>query len=206
VRAFSAQYWNLGIEDFHAMINFRQGHVLLIGVVALSLLAISVRTTANPQGQTEPKKVDQGGEVRHRLVMLPNYSVFDNLAATIEGSKVVLTGRVLHPKLRADAEATAKKIKGVTRVQNDVRLLPSLSSDDRVRQATYRAIYTDPALSRYRYSARPLIHIVVERGAVSLEGAAYDESDVTVAGLLAKSVPNVSSVRNNLGVLGPPVP
>jgi hyperosmotically inducible protein len=185
---------------------FRRTHFFAITLASFSLLTVSVWATTDPQKQTGPKAVDPAKEVEFQLIMLPNYSVFDNLSAKIEGSNVVLTGQVLHPKLKFDAEAAVKKVKGVTRVQNDVELLPNLSSDDQVRRAAYRAIYGDPALSRYRYSEKPQIHIVVEKGIVSLEGAVYDASDATVAGLRAKAVPNVSLVKNNLGIQGPPAP
>jgi osmotically-inducible protein OsmY len=188
------------------MSNFRQRHILVSSVASLALLGVLLCGVADPHRQNEPTTVDLAEEIRHRLAMLPSYSVFDYLSTKIEGSTVILTGQVVHPRLKSDAEAVVKKVKGVTRVQNAVELLPTSSSDDRIRQATYRAIYVDPALSRYRYSERPMIRIIVERGGVSLEGAVYDQSDVTVAGLRAKSVPNVSSVRNNLGIQGPPAP
>src|SRR5690242_8718381 len=44
-------------------------------------------------------------EVRHQLVMLPWYSVFDNLAYRIEGTTVILEGQVQRPSLKPDAES-----------------------------------------------------------------------------------------------------
>jgi BON domain len=181
------------------MINFSRRHILIYGAASLSFLAVSFRVTADPQTQTEPTTVDPA-KVHLRLVKLPGYSVFDNLAARIEGSKVILTGQVVDPKLRSNAEAVMKKISGVVRVENDVELLPTSSSDDQLRKATYRAIYNDPNLARYRYSTLPLVHIIVKRGNVSLEGMVYDEADFTVVELRAKAVPNVSSVKNNLSI------
>lgn len=186
------------------MDNFRQPQILVIGIASLALLLVSVRAV-DPQMQTEPT-LDLDKELRHRLANLPDYSVFDNLSVKLDGGKVVLTGQVVHTRLKSDAEAAVKGVKGVTRVENDVRLLSNLSSDDQVRKAAYHAIYGDPGLSRYRYSAKPLIHIIVQRGNVTLEGAVYDESDATLAELRAKGVSNVSSVKNNLGIQGPPTP
>jgi len=185
---------------------FRRTHFFAITLASFSLLTVSVWATTDPQKQTGPKAVDPAKEVEFQLIMLPNYSVFDNLSAKIDGTKVVLTGQVVHPKLKSDAETAVKKVKGVARVQNDVEVLPTSPLDDQVRRAAYRAIYGDPALSRYRYSERPQIHIIVEKGVVSLEGAVYDASDAAVAALRAKAVPNVSSVRNNLGAQAPPAP
>src|ERR1700685_3277043 len=184
------------------MTIFRLPYILAFAAASLTLVTIPVRATTDPQRQSGPDAVDLAKEVQFRLVILSNYSVFDNLSARIEGSKVILTGKVVHPKLKTDAEDAAKKVKGVARVQNDVELLPRLSSDDQVRRATYRAIYGDPALSRYRYSERPQIRIIVEKGIVSLEGTVYDAPDATVAGLRAKGVPHVLAVINNLGIQG----
>jgi hyperosmotically inducible periplasmic protein len=189
-----------------AISNLRPLRVFGFSIAALVLFAVSVCTIAEPRKQPRPEAVDLTKEVRRRLTMLPNNSVFDNLTANVEGGKVVLAGQVVHSKLKTDAEAAATKVQGVTRVQNDVRILPALSSDDHVRKAAYRAIYGDPGLSRYRYSDRPLIHIIVEKGELSLEGVAFDASDITLAETRAKSVPNVSSLKNNLSILGPPAP
>jgi len=53
-------------------------------------------------------------EVRHELVMLPYYGVFDNLAYRVDGSKVTLFGQVREPKLKSDAEKAVKSIEGVS--------------------------------------------------------------------------------------------
>lgn len=63
-------------------------------------------------------------EVRHQLVLLPYYSVFDNLSYRVEGSTVILTGQVVRPSLKADAEAAVKSVEGVSSVENDVEVLP----------------------------------------------------------------------------------
>jgi osmotically-inducible protein OsmY len=73
--------------------------------------------------------------------------------------------------------------------------------DDQLRRALYRAIYGEPALSRYSYSAVPSIHIIVKNGNVALEGVVDNETDKNLAGLRANSVPNVFSVKNNLQVV-----
>ena len=188
------------------MTIFRQRYVPAFPVALLTLLTLSAWAATDPQKQSGSKTVDPSKEVEIQLVMLPDYSVFDNLSAKIDGTKVVLTGQVVHPKLKSDAETAVKKVKGVARVQNDVEVLPTSPLDDQVRRDVYRAIYVAPALSRYRYAERPQIHIIVEKGIVSLEGAVYDASDATVAGLRAEAVPNVVSVKNNLGIQGPTTP
>ncbi len=141
-------------------------------------------------------------EVRHQLVMLPWYSVFDNLAYKVEGDKVTLYGQVTRPTLRSDAEAAVKSIEGVSSVVNNIEVLPLSPMDDEIRRAVYRTIYGDPGLSRYSVQAVPSIHIIVKNGNVTLEGVVDNETDKNLAGLRANGVPNVFSVKNNLVVAG----
>lgn len=62
--------------------------------------------------------------VRHQLVMLPYYSVFDNLTYRVEGDKVILEGQVVRPTLKSDAQAAVKSIEGVRTVVNNIEVLP----------------------------------------------------------------------------------
>src|ERR1051326_4621944 len=141
--------------------------------------------------------------VRHELVMLPYYGVFDDLAFRVEGGTVTLMGAVVRPTLKSDAEHVVKKIEGVTQVNNEIKVLPPSPMDDQIRRATYRAIYGDPALStRYGFQAVPSIHIIVENGHVTLEGVVANEGDKNIAYMRASSVPNVFSVTNELRVEG----
>lgn len=169
-------------------------------VLAMWLGSVS-RAAAAPQKQTEPKaQQNLIKEVRHQLVLLPYYSVFDNLVFRVQGSKVILMGQVVRPTLKSDAEAAVKSIEGVTSVENTIDVLPTSPMDDQTRRAVYRAIYGEPALSRYALSAVPSIHIIVKNGNVTLEGVADNETDKNMAGLRANGVPNVFSVKNNLVV------
>jgi hyperosmotically inducible protein len=110
-------------------------------------------------------------------------------------------GQVTRPTLKSDAENVTKRVEGVTRVVNNIEVLPLSSMDDQIRMATYRAIYGDSALStRYGFRALPSIHIIVKNGNVTLEGVVANESDRNIAVLRAKGVPNVFSVTDNLQV------
>jgi osmotically-inducible protein OsmY len=141
-------------------------------------------------------------EVRHHLVMLPWYSVFDNLAFRVEGDKVTLMGEVTRPTLKSDAEATVKEIEGVTSVKNEIEVLPLSPMDDQLRRALFRAIYSEAGLNRYAIQAVPTIHIIVKNGNVTLEGVVDSEMDKNLANLRANQVPNIFSVKNNLVVAG----
>jgi len=140
-------------------------------------------------------------QVRHALLMLPYYGVFDDLAFRIDGSNVTLLGQVVRPVLKSDAENAVKRIEGVTSVTNDIQVLPVSPMDNQLRRALYRAIYGDPELStRYGYRALPPIHIIVDNGHVTLEGVVANAMDKNLVNLRANSVPNVFSVTNNLQI------
>lgn len=95
-------------------------------------------------------------EVRHELVMLPYYGVFDDLAFRVNGTTVTLIGAVTRPTLKSEAENVTKKIEGVTQVTNEIIVLPPSPMDDQIRRAAYRTIFGDPSLSmRYGYRAPP---------------------------------------------------
>ncbi len=142
-------------------------------------------------------------EVRHQLVMLPYYSVFDDLKFSVQGGTVVLQGAVINPATKSDAEGVVKRIEGVEHVDNRIEVLPPSSMDDRIRRAEYRAIFGDDMLFRYGEAAVPSIHIIVKNGRVTLEGVVDNDSDKNVAGLRANGVPGVFSVTNNLLVINP---
>ena len=137
-------------------------------------------------------------EVRHELVTLPYYGVFDNLAYRVDGSKVTLFGQVRDPKLKSDAERAVKSIEGVSAIDNQIEVMPLSSMDDQTRMAVYRAIYSKSSLQRYQLGAVPPIHIIVKNGDVTLEGVVANEMDKNVAGIAGNGVGSVHKVNNNL--------
>jgi hyperosmotically inducible protein len=139
-------------------------------------------------------------EVRHELVMLPYYSVFDDLSYKVEGYTVTLFGQVTRPTLKSDAEDVVKKIEGVEKVVNNIEVLPLSPNDDRIRTAVYRAIYSQPGLDLYSLRAVPTIHIVVKNGNVTLTGAVANQGDKDRAGIAANGVPGAFSVSNDIQV------
>ncbi len=172
------------------------------------MLAVAVLGACLPLAASEQRGISQKGEariqreVRHQLVMLPYYSVFDNLAFKVDGDTVTLMGQVTRPVLKSDAETAVKGIEGVERVNNKIEVLPLSPSDDRIRLAAYRAIYSFPSLNRYAIQAVPPIHIIVKNGHITLEGVVASEADKNAAGIQANSVPGAFSVTNNLRVEG----
>jgi len=165
------------------------------------LISCAVMACALSWGQHSSAGVDRlTREVRHELVMLSYYGVFDNLAYKVDGSAITLIGQVTRPTLKSDAENSVKHIEGVTRVDNQIQVLPLSTADDQIRLATYRAIYGHPGLDRYALQAVPPIHIVVANGNVTLEGVVDNQADKEQAGIRANTVNGVFKVTNNLRV------
>ncbi|MDZ4799757.1 MAG: BON domain-containing protein [Bryobacteraceae bacterium] len=139
-------------------------------------------------------------DVRHELVMLPYFGVFDNLEFQVNGDQVILMGQVTRPTLKSDAENVVKRIEGVTKVVNNIEVLPLSPFDDQIRLATYRTVYGFGPLSRYNWGPVPPIHIIVKNGEVTLTGFVANEGDRNMANLRANGVSGVFSVTNDLKV------
>ena len=177
------------------------GSSALAMAMLLSPAAISSKSQNQARPRNERRMQDNlTREVRHQLLLLPYYSVFDNLMFKVEGDRVTLLGQVVRPTLKSDAEAAVKGIEGVASIDNQIEVLPVSPMDDGIRRALFRALYGDATLSRYGMSALPSIHIIVKNGHVTLEGAVDSEADKNLANIRASSVPNVFSVTNNLVV------
>jgi len=182
--------------------------LFLVAATALSLQfsAVGADRDANHKDVFIPGDANENRiarEVRHELVMLPYYGVFDDIAFRLEGGNVTLLGQVTRPTLKSDAGNVVKKVEGVTHVDNQIEVLPLSPMDDRVRMAVFRAIYGDPVLStRYGYRALPSIHIIVKNGQVTLEGVVANKADKDLVNIRANGVPNVFSVVNKLQVEG----
>jgi hyperosmotically inducible periplasmic protein len=139
-------------------------------------------------------------EVRHELLMLSRYGVFDNISYRVEGNKVTLFGQVTQLVLKGDAEKAVRSIEGITRVDNQIEVLPLSPMDDDIRRSVFRAIYGENSLTRYSFQAVPPIHIIVKNGEVTLEGVVATEMDREVADIRAKGVSGVFSVVNHLRI------
>ncbi len=182
-------------------IRYCLGTFALAAVLAAPAGAQNNQNSANrvvqPGGRSEDRITR---EVRHELVMLPYYGVFDDLGYRVNGSVVTLMGEVTRPTLKSDAENVVKRVEGVTKVDNQIKVLPLSPMDDRIRLAEYRAIYSEPSLNRYALQAIPPIHIIVDNGHVKLVGVVASKADKDLAGLRANGVSGVFSVDNQLRI------
>ena len=198
---------------------------VIASILGLFLLAPSVlpqEEAATPDAKQQAMlKLAQ--EVRKQIVTQPQYGVFDSLHFAIEGSTVILRGKVSRPTLKSSVENSVRRIEGVNNVKNEIEVLPVSPNDDRLRAAVYASIYGHPALQRYTSdragpsgitsiahiaggitddppSGYHAIHIIVENGNVTLTGVVDSDMDLALAGMRANSVPGVVSVDNDLQV------
>src|ERR1700736_4808387 len=174
--------------------------------LAISCLVLPTLTYAQDAGaqhdQVSPRAQERiQKEVRHELLMLPYFGVFDNIAYKVDGYNVTLMGQVSRPTLKSDAENVVKRIEGVEHVDNQIEVLPTSPNDDRLRLALFQAIYGDPSLQKYALGVQKPIRIIVKNGKVTLEGVVDNEGDKNIANIRANGVPGVFSVTNNLQVV-----
>lgn len=174
---------------------------VLTSVLVVGLMAGTFALAGNARSQATDLS-DVTNRVRRALAGLPYYGVFDNLEFTINEGVVTLTGQVVRPVTKQDAESRAKRVKGVESVINNIEVLPLVSSDSRLRRVLYRTIFSTAGMWRYRMGVNPSIHIIVNNGHVTLVGVVSSEQDKELAGIKANSVPGIFSVENKLRVEG----
>lgn len=182
------------------MSKLRNKIIALVALIAIAAAAaLGAPTASNEPGLSQEQIAKK---VRRELVTLPYYGVWDNLAYKVEGDTVTLYGQVVRPTTRTDAERRIRKIKGIERVVNNIEVLPLSSFDDSVRVRTFRALVRAGGLYRYMMGTNPSIHIIVNRGHLSLEGVVSSRGDAQLAYITARGVTGAFSVTNNLRVEG----
>lgn len=172
----------------------------LVGVAILLTLTAATAFPAAGAQRDRPPSPRVLERIRKELVTLPYYGVFDNLSFKLRGDTITLYGHVVRPTTRKDAERRVSRIEGIDRVINNIQVLPPSSFDDSIRRRTYRAVFGTSSLYRYALGANPSIHIIVNRGHVTLEGVVANRMDSQLAYTAARGVSGVFSVTNNLRV------
>jgi hyperosmotically inducible protein len=186
--------------------NFKSFMILgLAMVLGLSTAAYSQKLD-HPQDRQERQTAALKEEVRHQLVMMPYFSVFDWLEAEVSpNGMVTLMGQVTQPTVKSDAEARIKRLESATSVVNKIEVLPLSNNDDRIRTAVYRAIYmNDTPLFKYAMRSVGPIHIIVKNGHVTLKGVVANAGDKQLAYMAANGVSGVFGVENQLKVESEP--
>jgi len=171
--------------------------------VFLVLVLCVLTTAAGAQPDQSPAQARIQKEVRHELLMLPYFGVFDYIAYKVDGGTITLLGAVVRPTLKSDAENVVKRIEGVNQVVNKIEVLPPSPMDDQIRVNLFHAIYGYPALEKYAMGVQKPIRIIVKSGHVDLEGVVDSEADKNLVNVRANGVPGIFGVTNNLQVVKP---
>lgn len=166
--------------------------------LAFVLASFGAQLSSEVKAQAIDARINK--EVRHELVTLPYYGVFDWLQYEIRpDNTIVLQGQVVRPSTKSAAEARVKDIEGVSKVINEIETLPLSPSDDRLRVALYRALYSfDSPLFRYATQSVPSIHIIVANGRATLKGLVDSKGDADLATIRAKGVSGLFEVKSEL--------
>jgi hyperosmotically inducible periplasmic protein len=175
----------------------------IVFAALLALASLGVAQDAQPQAQSAQATNRIIKEVRHELLMLPYFGVFDYIAFKVDGSTVTLLGQVVRPSLKSDAENSIKRIEGVDKIDNQITVLPPSPMDDRLRRRLFRAIYQYAPLQKYELGVQKPIRIIVNNGHITLEGVVDNDGDKNFAGIRANGVSGTFSVTNNLQVVKP---
>ena len=167
--------------------------------ITVNPVVADLKSQVTPSGDKDETRIAR--ELRHELVMMPYYSLFDDVGFTVRGTHVELNGAVNNGVLIGEATAIAKRIEGVTQVTNNIKLLPPSPEDARIRHDAARRIFSTAGLSRYSWEAAPSLHIMVDGSRIRLTGYVLNDTDKNLAGLAANQVPGVFNVQNDLQVL-----
>ena len=172
------------------------GRTISTLVAAVALVAVPGFSASQGTPSADPNLEK---EVRHAINSLPYYGVFDELKFTIDDAgAVTLSGQVMQYYVRNSAIGAVKDIPGVTRVNDQIEVLPLSPFDNNIRIRAYNAIFGYPALSRYAINSRPPIRILVKNGNVTLAGVVNNEMDRTLAYNRIQALAGVFSVTNDL--------
>ena len=168
--------------------------MLILPVVALLFSTIFI----SPLRAAEQSNYELFKLVQQQVLRYSFFSVFDDISAEIaQDGHVVLTGHVLGAHKTRDIAQREIAVEGVTNVTNNLRVLPASRFDDQLRHQIARVIYDSPHFWHYLKRNNPSIHIVVNRGHVTLTGVVDTEIDRTLAGTLATQF-DAFSVTNKL--------
>jgi hyperosmotically inducible protein len=177
-------------------------HLFLVVFLAVGTLALAAPAFSQSDEYTR-SRIDR--QVRHEILSLPYYGVFDAIGYSVNNGNVTLTGYVVRPTTKRDAEMAVRDISGVTNVVNNIEVLPPSPGDERIRERVLRTLSNQGgSLYRYFLGANPSIRIIVNRGRVSLEGYADNKGDANRAYILARTVPGTFGVTNNIKVIESP--
>ena len=151
-----------------------------LGGLLAALLAVS--SVAAAQDRRDVQLADEIGRALNGYAQL---TIFDDISAQVENGAVVLSGKVTMPYKKNDLEKRIGKIDGVRSLRNNISVLPVSPFDEQLRYRVARAIYGNPSFWKYASMANPPIHIIVERGHITLAGVVNSNVERMLARSLA---------------------
>jgi osmotically-inducible protein OsmY len=173
-------------------------------LVSILLAGAGIAAASTPKAAGPVTDEGVARQVTHQIRTYPYYSIWDDIAIRVDHGQVVLSGAVNQPYKKSDIERLVARVPGVTSVTDDIKVLPLSPNDDRLRLQVARAIFRDPALSRYAMGAIPSIHILVDNGHITLAGVVATQMDKNIAGIRASGAGlSFGLVTNNLQVEHP---
>ena len=149
---------------------------------ALMIASLAAPAVAGAADRRDIRLLD---EVAKKVNTYAWFTVFDDVNASLDNGVVTLTGKVTMPYKRNDIANRVAKVDGIREVHNKIEVLPVSQMDDDLRYRIARAIYSHPAFWHYATMIDPPIHIIVDRGHVTLTGVVNSEVDRMVARSLA---------------------
>ncbi|PYT00436.1 MAG: transport-associated protein [Acidobacteria bacterium] len=167
---------------------------------SLLMMAFSAMTLNGQSFSSSGSARSIEDQVRKKILMLPRYEIFDAIGYQVNGDTVTLTGKVRNSVNKKDAEKAVSRIAGVSRVVNEIEILPVGGYDESIRVRLYEKIAGSGSLSRYMWENDPSIRLIVDRGHVSIEGFVSTRGDYNSINILAQGIPGVFSVTNNLAI------
>lgn len=158
----------------------------MTNTVAATLLAVALLlspTVASAQMAARDRQVIE--QISEQVNRYTQYTIFDSVSASVENGRVILTGWVTMPYKRDDIEQRVRRVDGVLAIENAIAVLPVSRFDDELRFRIARAIYGNSSFWQYASMASPPIHILVNRGRVTLEGVVTSNVERMLARSLA---------------------
>jgi hyperosmotically inducible protein len=151
-------------------------------LVVTTLVVLAAATSA---GATGPKDLQVFRDVQRQVLQYPHFTIFDSVSAQVDNGTVTLVGKVTMPYKKNDIERRVSKLPAVERLVNRIEVLPVSQFDDDLRFRIARAIYSNPNFRPFASMVNPPIHVIVERGRVTLEGVVNSQVDRMLARSIA---------------------
>jgi hyperosmotically inducible protein len=169
-----------------------KARIRFVGVV--TMLLSSFASGALAQDRHDVRVADDVGRAVRQYAQ---FTVFDDVNGRVDGGIVTLDGKVTMPYKKTEIERLVARIDGVRELKSTIEVLPVSPYDDELRSRVARAIYGNPSFWTYAAMANPPIHIIVEKGRVTLTGVVNSDVDRMLARSLATGVGELS-VKNEL--------